>query len=105
MTHSSATLLNTPTLPPADTLPPFDDPRYFPASFVEHLMSTHHGSGIDMKLYHEYMFNEIQRGREIARIINERSQIAGKDVLDVGCGYAGLLIAMKEAGGSLLDWH
>ncbi|HET7106220.1 MAG TPA: methyltransferase domain-containing protein [Candidatus Acidoferrum sp.] len=98
MTNSSATLLTTPTLPPVETLPPIDDPRYFPAAFVEHLNSSHYGSGIDMKLYHEYMFKEIQRGREIVRVIDERLPIAGKDVLDVGCGYGGLLIVMKEAG-------
>ncbi|HVN08703.1 MAG TPA: methyltransferase domain-containing protein [Patescibacteria group bacterium] len=98
MTLRSGTLLSTETEPPAASLPPVDDPRYFPAAFVEHLTSTYHGTGIDMKLYHDYMFREIQRGREIVRVINERSQIAGKDVLDVGCGYGGLLIVMKEAG-------
>jgi 2-polyprenyl-3-methyl-5-hydroxy-6-metoxy-1,4-benzoquinol methylase len=98
MTHSSATLLTTPTLLPVDTLPPVDDPRYFPANFLEHLNNSYYGSGIDLNSYREYMRTEIQRGREIARVINERTDIAGKDVLDVGCGYTGLLIVMKEAG-------
>jgi len=98
MTHSSATLLTTPTLPPAETLPPDDDPRYFPKSFLEHLNNSYYGSGIDLNSYREYMRTEIQRGREIARVINERTELSGKDVLDVGCGYTGLLIVMKEAG-------
>jgi len=98
MTHSSATLLTTPTLPPAETLPPTDDPRYFPKSFLEHLNNSYYGSGIDLNSYREYMRTEIQRGREIARVINERTELSGKDVLDVGCGYTGLLIVMKEAG-------
>ncbi len=102
MIPGSATLLSTLAEAPAETLPPSDHPRYFPAEFVEHLLSMHHGTGIDMKLYHEYMFKEIQRGREIARIVNSRINIEGKDVLDVGCGYAGLLIAMKEAGAKSL---
>lgn len=98
MTPISATLLPTQPAASTDTLPPVDDPRYFPADFVEHLTSSHYGSGIDMKLYHEYMFKEIQRGREIVRLINTRTDISGKDVLDVGCGYAGLLVVLKEAG-------
>jgi len=98
MTHSSATLLTTPKLPPAETLPPEDDPRYFPKSFLEHLNNSYYGSGIDLNSYREYMRTEIQRGREIARVINERTELSGKDVLDVGCGYTGLLIVMKEAG-------
>ncbi len=98
MTQSSATLLTTPTLPPVDTLPPADDPRYFPASFLEHLNNSYYGSGIDLNSYREYMRTEIQRGREIARVINASTDISGKDVLDVGCGYTGLLIVMKEAG-------
>lgn len=98
MTPISATLLPTAPAVSTDTLPPVDDPRYFPADFVEHLNNSYYGSGIDLKLYRDYMFREIQRGREIVRVINERGEIAGKDVLDVGCGYAGLLITMKEAG-------
>lgn len=98
MTPMSTTILPTAVSEPLEALPPVDDPRYFPAAFVEHLNSSHYGSGIDMRLYHEYMFKEIQRGREIVRVINARAEIAGKDVLDVGCGYGGLLIVMKEAG-------
>ena len=95
----SGTLLPTqPAITSNAELPPIDDPRYFPADFVEHLTSTHYGTGIDMKAYHDYMFHEIERGREVVRLITQRADIAGKDVLDVGCGYGGLLITMKEAG-------
>ncbi len=98
MTPMSATILPTAIGQSADPLPPVDDPRYFPKSFLEHLNNSYYGSGIDLNSYREYMRTEIQRGREIARVINERTEVAGKDVLDVGCGYTGLLIVMKEAG-------
>lgn len=83
--------------------PPVDDPRYFPKEYLEHIFSDfYYGSGIDMKSYQDYMLTEIQRGREIARVIEARTEISGKDVLDIGCGYGGLLIVMKEAGAKSL---
>jgi SAM-dependent methyltransferase len=102
MTHSSATLLTTPTLPPADSLPPSDDPRYFPPNFMEHLYTSYLDSGIDLPAYYQYMREEIKRDRDIANLIAARTEIQGKDVLDVGCGYGGLLIVMKEAGAASL---
>jgi SAM-dependent methyltransferase len=41
---------------------------------------------------------EIERGREIVRLLRPWTSLEGKRVLDVGCGFGGLLIVMKEAG-------
>jgi hypothetical protein len=70
---------------------------------MEHQNISCYGSGIDLNSYREYMRTEIQCGREIARVTNERTDIAGKDVLDVGYGYTGPLIVMKEAGRAQLS--
>jgi len=102
MTAQNAMLFSTHPETPPRALPPPDDPRYFPADFKEHLDTTLCGPGTDPKIYREYMYSDIARGREIVKVMRAHVDIAGKDVLDVGCGYGGLLIAMKEAGAGSL---
>jgi SAM-dependent methyltransferase len=48
--------------------------------------------------WRSYAHREIQRGREIARIVRERIPLEGRRVLDVGCGYGGMLISFAEQG-------
>jgi len=87
---------------PPQTLPDSRDSRYFPAAFEEHLASQYYGGGVDLDCYRNYMHSEIDRGREIARILAPWTSLEGKSVLDIGCGFGGLLIVMKEAGAAHL---
>jgi SAM-dependent methyltransferase len=103
MSQTSATEIATsPDIATAQTLPDPRDPRYFPASFQEHLDSAYYGGGVDLVSYRNYMRSEIERGREIARLLKPWTSLEGKSVLDIGCGFGGLLIVMKEAGATRL---
>jgi 2-polyprenyl-3-methyl-5-hydroxy-6-metoxy-1,4-benzoquinol methylase len=83
-------------------LPDPRNTRYFPASFQEHLDSKYYSGGIDVASYRNYMRAEIERGREIVRLLGPWTSLEGKSVLDVGCGFGGLLVVMKEAGAAQL---
>lgn len=82
------------TSPPPQPSP--NDPRYFPFAFDQFLTSKVYGINDDT--YRHYMRSDIERGREIARVLSPWTSLQQKDVLDIGCGYGGLLIVMKEAG-------
>jgi SAM-dependent methyltransferase len=102
MSQTSATEIATPPdSVTAQTLPDPRVPRYFPPSFVA-LLNAGFGGGVDEAICREYFFSEIERGREIAGLIRPWTSLDGKSVLDIGCGYGGLLIAMKEAGATRL---
>jgi len=77
------------------------DPRYFPSAFDQFLTSKVYGINDDT--YRHYMRSDIERGREIARVLSPWSSLQRKDVLDIGCGYGGLLIVMKEAGAKTIS--
>jgi SAM-dependent methyltransferase len=107
MNESTATATENALATPApsansSSLPDTRDPRYFPASFQEHLDSAYYGGGVDLVSYRNYMRAEIERGREIVRVLQPWTSLQGKSVLDVGCGFGGLLIVMKEAGATHL---
>jgi SAM-dependent methyltransferase len=71
---------------------------YFPPAFAAHLASDEYGVGCNVRAWRDYAARDIQRGREIVRQLRQRSPLRGKRVLDVGCGYGGMLIALAEQG-------
>jgi SAM-dependent methyltransferase len=87
--------------PPPQT--PCSDPRYFPKAFDAYMTEVYAGEDSIMRSYRSYMRTDIERGRFIVQMLSPWLSIEGKDVLDIGCGYAGLLLAMKDAGASSIS--
>ena len=94
---SSAELVTERFSPPSP-LPPADDPRYFPKPFDDFLTATYSGTDPIGTSHRNYMRTDIERGREAAKQLQPWISIQGKRVLDVGCGYGGILLAMADAG-------
>jgi len=103
MTGASANQLAPPATPSVDTAQDSRGTQYFPAHFAEHLNHATYGLGIDPETYRDYMRAEIERGREIVKLLQPWTLVRGLDVLDVGCGFGGLLIVMHEAGAKSLS--
>jgi 2-polyprenyl-3-methyl-5-hydroxy-6-metoxy-1,4-benzoquinol methylase len=68
----------------------------FFGALVEHLYPAADNPFIDV--YFEFAITANDRGREVARILGRRMNIAGRDFIDVGCAYAGFLVAFSECG-------
>jgi SAM-dependent methyltransferase len=74
------------------------DRDYFPPEYAARVSSKEYVTGINADKWSSYARREIQRGREIARLIRKRIPLAGRRALDVGCGYGGMLIVFAEEG-------
>lgn len=74
------------------------DRDYFPSEFAAFLMSDEYGAGANVQIWRDYAARDIQRGREIVRELRKWMPLRGKRVLDAGCGYGGMLIALAEQG-------
>jgi len=95
---TNSTKLATERFSPPSPLPPSDDPRYFPKPFDDFLTATYSGADPIGTSHRNYMRTDIERGREAAKQLQPWISIKGKRVLDVGCGYGGILLAMADAG-------
>jgi SAM-dependent methyltransferase len=62
------------------------------------LRTAEYAEGHNAAVWRDYANREIQRGREIVRMIRQVVPVRGKRVLDVGSGYGGMLISMAEQG-------
>jgi SAM-dependent methyltransferase len=84
-------------------IPPIDDPRYFPKLFDDFLTATYCGTDPIGASHRHYMRTDIERGRESVKQLRPWTSIQGKRVLDVGCGYGGMLLAMADAGAASIS--
>jgi len=77
------------------------DRSYFPEAFAKRLSTAEYAAGHNAEVWRAYAWREIQRGREIVRMIRQVTPLRGKRVLDVGSGYGGMLISMAEQGAAI----
>jgi 2-polyprenyl-3-methyl-5-hydroxy-6-metoxy-1,4-benzoquinol methylase len=77
------------------------DRSYFPPSFAQRLSTAEYAAGHNAEIWRAYAWREIQRSREIVRMIRQVTPLRGKHVLDVGSGYGGMLISMAEQGAAI----
>ena len=74
------------------------DQDYFPPALRKTLESAVYADGFAAGLWRNYAQRDVQRAREIARLVRRRVALPGRRVLDVGCSYGGTLIAFAEQG-------
>lgn len=48
--------------------------------------------------HREYLVRDLQRGRQLARVLQQWSLLRGKRTLDVGCSHGGTVMALAEQG-------
>lgn len=63
---------------------------------------TRHFAGIPndqcLPMYFEFAITSNERGRRVANLLRQRTELRGKRFLDVGCAYGGFLVAFAEQG-------
>lgn len=74
------------------------DREYFPSDFRRRFDADQYVSGLNAKVWREYALQDIQRARKLVSHLLQRTPLRGRKILDVGCGYGGLLIALAEQG-------
>jgi SAM-dependent methyltransferase len=78
------------------------DRDYFPAAFQEKFDSGTYVAGPRSEVWKAYALRDVQRGREIARLVRQKIPLAGRRVLDAGCSYGGTLIAFAEQAANVV---
>ena len=78
------------------------DRHYFPPAYAKRLSTGEYAAGHNAEVWRKYARRDIQRGREIVRIIRQWTPLRGKSVLDVGGGYGGMMISMAEQGAHVM---
>jgi len=78
------------------------DRGYFPAAFQKRLATAEYAAGHNAEVWRAYAWREIQRGREIVRMLRQVVPLRGRRVLDVGSGCGGMLISMAEQGADVV---
>lgn len=80
----------------------FRDPgnrRFFDA-LARHLASIENDPCLSM--YFEFAITANQRGEKVAELLAQRLSLAGKKYLDIGCAYAGFLVAFARHGAEVV---
>ncbi|MEK7832391.1 MAG: glycosyltransferase, partial [Acidobacteriota bacterium] len=72
-----------------------DNERFF-AALTNHFSSIPNDPCLPM--YFEFAVTCNERGRRVAGLLNQHTDLRGKRYLDLGCAYAGFLVAFAEHG-------
>lgn len=77
---------------------------HFRTSTNQHFFAalTRHFAGIPndpcLPMYFEFAITSNERGRKVAHLLGQQTELQGKRYLDVGCAYGGFLVAFAERG-------
>ena len=70
------------------------DPEYLTPGFLTYLNTQKFG----LPHHRTYLFRDLERGRQLVRLLQTRTSLRGKRVLDVGSSHGGTVMALAEAG-------
>jgi 2-polyprenyl-3-methyl-5-hydroxy-6-metoxy-1,4-benzoquinol methylase/predicted nucleic acid-binding Zn ribbon protein len=74
--------------------------RGFFDALVRHLASLEKDPCLPM--YFEFAITANERGEKVAELLSRRFSLAGKNYLDIGCAYAGFLVAFARRGANVV---
>ena len=83
---------------------------HFRASNNQHYFTalTRHFSTVAndpcLPMYFEFAITCNERGRKVASLLNQHTDLRGKRYLDVGCAYGGFLVAFAEQGADVMGF-